>query len=125
MPDQTAKTEPLDLLGKLLMQDLRDTSIEICKGLTEGKFESPNHQAMQHLISHLSNADKDVLIKCVAYCIDGGINDFLYELDKKCREPADVQLSVKGQNVAELTPMLHRELYGSNGWKAKFSTHVE
>ena len=125
MPNPTAVPKPLDKFGELIMHALRDTSIELCKGLTEANFTAPNHQAMQRQIAHMSDAEKDLLVKCVTYCIDGGINDFLYDLDKACREATKIQLSVDDQNIAEQTDALHREVHGPEGWKTRFSEYTE
>jgi len=116
-------SDNLDILGKLLMGKLRDVSIELCEGLTESRYESPGHKEIQKEIENFSPEQKQALIKCVTYCIDGGINDFLFNLDKASRNSKELSISLKGEDVSGLTEGLHRELYGAQGWQQRFSRY--
>ncbi len=113
----------MDKLGKLVMEKLRDVSIELCQGLTESRFESPGHKEIQKEIEALSPQQKEILIECVAYCVDGGINDFLFNLDKISRNSGEISLIVNGENIIKLTENLAHELYGKEGWQQRFSAY--
>lgn len=113
----------MDKFGKLVMEKLRDVSIDLCQGLTESRFESPGHEEIQKEIEALSHQQKETLIKCVAYCIDGGINDFLFNLDKASRNSGEISITVNGESIIKLTENLTHELYGKEGWQQRFSAY--
>tara|TARA_R110001583_G_scaffold174008_1_gene328195 strand:- start:340 stop:597 length:258 start_codon:yes stop_codon:yes gene_type:complete len=73
-------SDKMDVLGKLVMEKLRDVSIELCEGLAQSRFDSPGHGDVQKEIESFSPEQKEVLLECITYCIDGGINDFLFNL---------------------------------------------
>jgi hypothetical protein len=112
-----------DIFGKLLMEKLRDVSIELCEGLTESKYDSPGHREIQKQLESFTTEQKEVFKNCVTYCIDGGINDFLYNIDKESRKSKDLILSIKGKNITESSSQLSHEVHGENGWKKQFSKY--
>ncbi|MDA0118053.1 hypothetical protein [Vibrio sp. T11.5] len=113
----------MDEFGKLLIEKLRDVSIELCEGLTESRYESPGHKEIQNEIEAWSPEQKALLVKTVTYCIDGGINDFLFNLDKAIRKSENIALSVGGQNITTSSESLVCKLYGDGGWQKKFSKY--
>ncbi len=115
--------DKVDVLGKLVMEKLRDISIELCEGMTESRYDSPGHKEIQNEIESFTPEQKEILIKCVSYCIDGGINDFLFNLDKESRKSKKLSISVNGKNISELTDGLNRELYGESGWQKRLSKY--
>lgn len=115
--------EKMDPFGKLVMEKLRDISIELCEGLLDARYDSPGHKEMQREIESFSPKQKEVFLKCITYCIDGGINDFLANLDKASRKTKDINISVKNENILHLTESLNHELYGENGWQKRFSKY--
>jgi len=116
-------SDKIDILGKLIMEKLRDVSIELCEGLTESRYDSPGHKEVQKEIEAFSPEQKETLIKCITYCIDGGINDFLFNLDKASRKSKELSISLKGEDISGLTEGLHRELYGARGWQQRLSKY--
>ena len=115
----------IDILGKFIMENLRDVSIELCNGLLESKYESPGHKDIQEKLSRFTSEEKEVLKELITYCIDGGINDFLYRLDSESRNKGTLKVLINGSETNELTEGLSKELYGENGWKQKFSQFNE
>ena len=75
----------IDILGKLLMSEFRDTAIKCCEGLIEGKFDSPGHREIQSTLASITQEQKELIRKCIVYCVDGGLNDFLFHLDEAIR----------------------------------------
>jgi RNA binding exosome subunit len=111
----------LDVFGKFIMENLRDVSIKLCNGLIESKYESPGHKEIQKKLNSFTSEDKKVLMELITYCVDGGINDFLYRLDKQSREKGALKLLVNGKEAKDLTESLSKELHGKNGWQKRFS----
>jgi hypothetical protein len=104
-----------DKIGRLLMTKLRDVSLELSDGLCEARFSSPGHEVMQRRISEFTPEQKEILKAFVAYCVDGGINDFLDTLDKE----SEVGFSVRGEALRPLRD----KIYGPDGWRARYSKY--
>ena len=45
--------EKKDIFGKLVMEKLRDISIELCEGLLEARYDSPGHKEIQREIESI------------------------------------------------------------------------
>jgi hypothetical protein len=112
----------LDYLGEFIMKHFRDVALECIEGLCEGRFDSPGHRRFQDELASLSASDKKLVQQTLAYCVDGGLNDFLFHLDKAMRSKKKrIQLLVDGVLCTDLTDGLHKKLHGLDGWKEKFS----
>lgn len=101
-----------DTFGKLVASGLRDVSIAMCEGILEGRFDSPGHREYQTLFAGLTDEAKRDVQRLVAYCIDGGINDFLHALQRE----TDVLPSKAVSNPTNL-------YFGSGGWVERFSKY--
>ena len=111
----------IDIFGEFLMENLRDVAIALCNGLADSKFDSPGHREIQSELQSLTPSQKEAFKKAVTYCVDGGINDFLYRLDKESRTTKRLDIQVNGRSTSELCDGLSKQLHGATGWKARFS----
>jgi hypothetical protein len=116
-------SKEIDYLGKFIMRHFRDVALECAEGLCKGRFDSPGHRKFQEELSALLDAQKMLLQQTLAYCIDGGLNDFLFQLDHEVRKKKRIQLLVDGVDCAELSDALHREMHGPKGWKQVYSKY--
>ena len=112
-----------DVFGKLVMEKLRDVSIELSEGIVESRYESPGHKEIQNEIQSLSPKQKEIFLKCVIYCVDGGINDFVFNLDKELRQSGGIDVLIDSKNLKDLSPSLSQELYGEAGWQKRHSKY--
>ncbi|RRC97700.1 hypothetical protein EHS89_16090 [Amphritea balenae] len=112
-----------DVFGKLVMEKLRDVSIELSEGIVESRYESPGHKEIQNEIQSLSTKQKEIFLKCVIYCVDGGINDFVFNLDKELRQSGGIDMLIDSKNLKDLSPSLSQELYGEGGWQKRHSKY--
>lgn len=55
--------------------------------------------------------------------LDEAIHDFLFALQEEADSGGEVAIRVRGKNVATLSDGLHGELFGEEGWFARFSAH--
>lgn len=111
----------IDYFGEFIIKHFRDVALECVEGLCEEKFDSPGHRAYQKEIASLSDNEKRILKETLAYCIDGGLNDFLFHLDKEGRLKKRIRVIIDGLESTDLSEGLHKELHGKNGWKNRFS----
>jgi len=112
-------SEKADIIGQFVMQNLRDVALDLCDGLCEERFSSPGHKELQIELRQLTEVQKKLVRKCVAYCVDGALNDFIYRLeDVKSTTPISLTV-VSREGIS--TDRLHRKLHGRDGWKERFS----
>ena len=116
-------SKKVDYLGEFIMKHFRDVALECAEGLCEGRFDSPGHRRFQEELAALSGPEKKLVQQTLAYCIDGGLNDFLFHLDKEVRTKKRIQLLIDGVDCSELSDGLHQELHGPKGWKEAYSKY--
>ena len=117
-------TKPLDRLGKLVIQSLRDESFEFFEQLTQGHWEAPSLQKLQRDVRSLSPEQLEIVRRCVRSAVDEGIHSFLFALQEAC-EKKKLELRIQGDDVLDLTDGLHGELFTEDGWQARFSKFGE
>ena len=117
----TSMNKENDYLGEFTMKHFRDVALECAEGLCEARFDSPGHRKFQEELLALSDSQKKLLQHTLAYCIDGGLNDFLFHLDDETRKKKRIELLIDGIPCSEFSDGLHRELHGKSGWKETFS----
>ena len=55
--------------------------------------------------------------------VDTGLHDFLFALQQIADFDNDINVLVDGKNIVEQSDGLHGELFGDNGWFARYSKH--
>lgn len=113
----------LDKFGRLVMQDLRDRAIDDVDLLAAAHWKAPAVRALQADLAALSKRQRGVVRRCVVRCIDSAIHDFLFKLQELADFENDVQVFADGKNVVTLSDGIHGELFGEEGWQARFSRH--
>jgi hypothetical protein len=53
--------------------------------------------------------------------VDKAIHDFLFKLQEVADFEDDIQVLVDGENGAGLSDGIHGELFGEDGWQARYS----
>ncbi|MDQ6423622.1 hypothetical protein RB620_29865 [Paenibacillus sp. LHD-117] len=119
MSDENA----LDKFGKLVMKDLRDSSISYFDKLIEGKWKAPSLQNLQNDLKIFNEDQINIIRRALVSSLDTGIHDFLFRLQNE--EEDGVIIEVNGQNLAELSDGLNGELFTEDGWYHRFSEYGE
>jgi hypothetical protein len=113
----------IDFLGEFFVRNFRNTAMECVDGLCLEKFQSPGHREYQQLISTLSDEQKELLQKVVRYCVEGALNDTLYQLDLEInKKKPRIQILIDGKSLANTgaPPALHSRLWGATGWLNRY-----
>ena len=113
----------IDFLGEFFVRNFRNTATECVHGLCREEFDSPGHREYQKLISTLSDEQKDVLQKVVKYCVEGALNDTLYQLDLELnKKKPRIKIQVDGEPLANTgdPATLHSRLWGPTGWLNRY-----
>jgi hypothetical protein len=113
-------TNTLDLLGKLVMNHLRDRSFEFFELLAKGHWKAPALVKLQNDLRSFSAPQLDIVRRAVRSSVDTGIHDFLFALYNACEDGA-IELRLGGKNVTELSDGLQGELFTEDGWEARLS----
>jgi hypothetical protein len=117
----------IDFFGEFLVRNFRNTAIECVEGLCRDDFDSPGHREYQKLISTLPDEQKEVLQKVVRYCVEGALNDTLYQLGLELnKKKPRIQIQVDGLPLASAAgpTSLHSRLWGPTGWLSQYHGRV-
>lgn len=113
----------LDRFGELLVKTLRDKAIEQNEMLLAGRLKGKAIQPLQLRVLELSEVQKDVVRDVVSDLVNVAMHDFLYALQDAHDRGIGIEVTVDGQNVAEMSGMLHGEVSGPDGWASRFSRY--
>jgi hypothetical protein len=105
------------------MEKLRDVAIDHINGLLAGHWKSPRLQALQSDLRPLTPEQQAIVCQCVIEAMDAGLHEFLFALSDEYDSGRKIAIVVEGQNIAAQSDGLHGELFGNNGWFAKYSKH--
>jgi hypothetical protein len=112
-----------DKFGKLLITKLRDSAIDFYDGLARGHWKVAEDQDLQTELARLTEGQRATIRRCVVAALDCGLHDFLFALNNAQDSGGEIAVVVDGQNVAKQSDGLHGELYGQDGWIARFGKH--
>ncbi len=113
----------VDQLGEYLMTRFRDRAIGFAEGALSGKWPSPALADLQEQLSRLTPSQAELVRRCVTLAIDEGLHDLLFAIGETHESDQSVRVIVDGGNVAELSDGLNEELFGDEGWIAKYSAY--
>jgi hypothetical protein len=108
-----------------MMENLRDRSIGFFDLLAAGHWKAPSLQPLQSSLATLDAEQLSFVREAVIATIDTGLHDFLFRLQETVDFENDVQVVALGENVVPLSDGLHGELFGEEGWRARFSRFGE
>ena len=80
---------------------------------------------MQSALQSFTDEQKEVVWLCVRKSFDKAIHTFLFKLQEQADFEIDIQILVDGKNIVEESEALHWELFGEDGWLAKYNTFGE
>jgi hypothetical protein len=112
-----------DKFGAFLMTNVRDAAIDRFDSLATNQLKSPRTESLRKALGRMSAEDLAVVRRCVFACVDTGLHDFLFALQQVADFDDDIHVVVDGNNIVEQSDGLHGELFGDNGWFARYSKH--
>lgn len=113
--------DSLSIFGDFVIRHFRDKGIEQFKMLQEGKLRSPRMQKLYERIGDLDDDERQLLSVIVIDALDTALHDILFAIQDSHDRSLGIEVTVNGENVAELSGMLHGELHGDVGWIMRFS----
>jgi hypothetical protein len=112
-----------DRFGAFLMAKLRDAAIDHADALLAARWKAPGLQSLRSDLGRLTPEQRAVVRRCVIEAVESGLHDFLFALGEERDAGARIAAVVDGQDIEAQSDGLHGELYGADGWFARFSKH--
>ena len=119
------KSKALDKLGNFLMTRFRDRGIDHFDGLAGQHWQAHGLTSLQNDLATLTNEQRLIVRRAAIDTLDNAIHDLLFAIQENADFENDIQIAVDGVNVVNESDGLHGELFGTDGWKHRFSKHGE
>ena len=114
-------SEGLDKFGEFITVHLRDNALLDAEVLLEGKAKAPGLQVLQDALSGLGENEKEVVRQMVEHSVTTGLHDFLFAIQEESENEGRIRVTVDGEDVAALSDGIHGEIFGDDGWMARYS----
>ena len=115
--------EPLDNFGEFFVRNTRDKMLFDLDMLLRGAWKAPGLQELQAKLSRFSDDEKEVIRQMVEKIATGGMHDLLFALQEHADVDGSVRVFVDGVEPAKLSDGMHGEIFGEDGWIARFSEY--
>jgi hypothetical protein len=116
--------EQLELLGKEIIENLRDASIEEYLSIKNGKMNSLDAQNIHKIYSSLDDKSRESADTIVFNIIDRVLHNALWMLQQSSRFTiTDKNLVNPDDDLIELSDGISGELYTEHGWIHKYSKY--
>ena len=109
--------------GEFLVKHLHDETVEYFDRLAVGKWKSPATQPLQNELAKLSPKQRELVRRCILQSLRSGMHQFLFALGEAHDFNRGIAVVVDGVNIAEQSDGLQGEMFGDDGWLAKYSKH--
>ena len=115
---------PLDKFGELLVKKVRDKAIGDWERIISGEMKGVTSERVKQQIISFTPEQKNVLCKLIPLVVDTTLHHLLFTAEQE----QSLQLMIDdtgedvSQNLRNISDGLPGELYGNNGWIARFST---
>ncbi|MFK2379646.1 hypothetical protein ACIXN9_09915 [Bacteroides fragilis] len=111
----------LNEFGEVLISEIRDKTLMNFEKIITGVLKGETNQTLYKQISVMSLADQETLKRIVYRMVDLTIHNTLF-LFEESEDNWVISNPILGiENLSELSDGLSGELYGGNGWIAKYS----
>lgn len=109
--------------GEFVIGKLRDRPLSFFEAVLVGRMKSDRVQALGTALAALTEEQQGVVRRSVRLVLDHAIHDFLFSLGESHNLETGIEVLLDGENIAEQSDGLAGELFGENGWFAKYSKH--
>lgn len=117
--------QALEKFGEFVVTQLWNNALEHHELLSKKHWKTPALQGLQESLASLNDEQKEIVRRCVVNALGVGMHDLLFALQEAHDLEQGIDVVVDGSNIAECSDGLHGELYGDNGWLAKYGRYKE
>lgn len=118
--------EFLDKFGTLLIQEVRDPSIQKWEKYVSGQMKGERAKAISSLLTSFSDEQRSVIVSFAPYIVNNVLHNLLQMLEDE--EEIDITVSIDGETSSTLRDIsdgLGAEIYNDEGWIVRFSEYPE
>ncbi|MBN1329043.1 MAG: hypothetical protein JXA54_06175 [Candidatus Heimdallarchaeota archaeon] len=115
--------ESLDKFGKFICENFRDSAIDFCYKLLDGRWKAASLQKIENELQNFTQEQKLLITKCVVASIDTAIHDFLFAYEETSQTSNDIQILIDNLDLNSLSDNLREEPFVKKGWFEKFSRY--
>jgi hypothetical protein len=115
--------DKLDVFGKFLIANIRDSIISESEALISGKALRPNSYEFAQKLAKLDKEDIDNVRELIAKSIDYSLSNFLHDLQSRKGHESDVRIMVGDTDISKIDAFLQGELHSDEGWIERFSDY--
>jgi hypothetical protein len=118
--------EFLDKFGKLLIQEVRDPSIQKWEKYVSGQMKGERAKAISSLLTSFSDEQRRIIVSFAPYIVNNVLHNLLQMLEDE--EEIDITVSIDGETSSTLRDIsdgLGAEIYNDEGWIVRFSEYPE
>jgi hypothetical protein len=116
--------EQLDKLGKFIIENIRDSNIDMFNKLLNPQASSLDREFRDEIRDEFTPQQLHLIRKIIIHCTDSTISQLLWNLDKSNNE-SDISICIENQSISEEDHYLQSMYYSDEGWIAKFSKHYD
>jgi hypothetical protein len=111
--------------GEFVVKNLWDKSFEFYDLLARGHWKAPSLQELQDQLAAFSDEQRDVVRRCIAQSLSHGLHQLLLAIVDAYEMNQGISMIVDGVNIVEQSDGLHGEIFGEDGWMAKYSEYAK
>ncbi len=113
----------LDAFGKLLMEEVRDYSLERAKNIINGEVKAPELIQLSNKITNMNEHELSIIKELINENTNNVIFNFLNLLEQNEDILKLIYINEKNEehNIVDLSDGLAGELFTEDGWIEKFS----
>lgn len=109
--------------GQFVISKLRDGPLDRIDAVLSGTTKFPRLRPLSEAVATMTQDQREVVRRCVRMALDQGLHDFLFALGESHDMEKGIEVLIDGENIAEQSDGLAGELFGENGWFARYSKH--
>ncbi len=112
----------LDLLGRIVTEEIRDNSIRNIDRYLEGNFKGKYAKFVRSVFERNLSSPESLMREMIPLIVDETIDIFLQVLDLKMKQ-ISIHINMNGKSVSpyEFTDALEAEYLPDDGWVANYS----
>jgi hypothetical protein len=118
-------SDALDKFGRFIVERVRDGALRSYSLIREGRVAAPGLQQLKQDFAKLPLETKGVVDQLVLRTVESALFNVLVGFQEAHDLEQGIELIVDGTVVADESGMLHGELFGDDGWVARFSSFTD
>ena len=113
----------VEKFGKLVIECFKDNAVDTFEWFLTDRGAPDLNRVLSARIKDIPDETKDALRDCVIQSVMTGVHDFLHGLEVAQDFGEGIEVTVDGINIVQASDGLNYEIFGEDGFDAKFSNY--